>query len=517
MWKNSTVFWVLLAISAIALGLTFYPGLKLMVGTWDASEEYSYGYLIPVISLFLLWQRKDTLQKYRLTGSWFGVGLVTLGALLYIVGELATIYVVVQYAFVIALAGLVLSYTGWKGFRPFIVPLFILLFMIPLPTFLYRGLSSELQLISSELGVWVIKLFGISVNLEGNVIDLGIYKLQVVEACSGLRYLFPLMVFGFITAYFFKVAMWKRVLVFLSTIPITILMNSFRIGVIGVTVEYWGIQMAEGFLHDFEGWVIFMACTGVLALEMWLLAKIGRDSRPLREVFGLELPQPPARGAEVRYRHIPGPVWGAMALLLVTIAFSQTLPDREEITPPREDFSSFPLNIGEWQGRGDRLERMVIDTLKFDDYVMVNYEDTRKSPVNFYVAYYGSQRKGESAHSPRSCIPGGGWQITDLSTKTLDNIKIGDVPLNVNRVVIKKGDYTQLVYYWFQQRGRVITNEYLVKWYLFWDALTKNRSDGALVRLTTFVDKDKELSEGDEILTRFARDVTPELEKHIPG
>ena len=111
-------------------------------------------------------------------------------------------------------------------------------------------------------------MFGISVYLEGNVIDLGSYKLQVVEACSGLRYLFPLVSLSFIAAYIYHGAFWKKAIIFLSSIPITVLMNSFRIGVIGVLVEYGGPGQAEGFLHDFEGWIIFMACIAILVLEM---------------------------------------------------------------------------------------------------------------------------------------------------------------------------------------------------------------------------------------------------------
>src|SRR5207249_6025920 len=192
------------------------------------------------------------------------------------------------------------------------VPLMILFFMVPLPNFLYQGLSAQLQLLSSKLGVSVIRLCDISVFLEGNVIDLGNYKLQVAEACSGLRYLFPLMALGFIAAYFFKGALWKRAIIFLSTIPITILMNSLRIGVIGVMVEHWGRAAAEGFLHDFEGWVIFMTCTVVIVGEMWLLAKIGSNKHSLREVFGVDLPARVAPGTPTRYRSVPKPFLGAL-------------------------------------------------------------------------------------------------------------------------------------------------------------------------------------------------------------
>jgi len=136
--------------------------------------------------------------------SLIGILVLGLGLLFMLLGDLAALYVVVQYGFLLSLLGIVLAFTGWKAFKLLIAPLAVLLFMIPLPNFLYQGLSAELQLISSQIGVAVIRLFGVSVYLEGNVIDLGTYKLQVVEACSGLRYLFPLTSLAFIAAYLFR-------------------------------------------------------------------------------------------------------------------------------------------------------------------------------------------------------------------------------------------------------------------------------------------------------------------------
>ena len=170
-----------------------------------------------------------------------------------------------------------------------------------------------------------------------------------------------------------------------------------------------------------------------------------------------------------------------------------------------------------WHGQEESMSKIYIDALKFDDYVMADYQDASHNPINFYVAYYGSQRKGASAHSPRSCIPGGGWQITSLTQKAFKGVKIGDVPLKVNRAVIQKGNSSQLVYYWFQERGRVITNEYMVKWFLFWDALTKNRTDGALVRLMAPLTEGESISQADALMTGFIKDMAPRLEAYIPG
>lgn len=514
--RGRWLLWAGAASYVALLGYIFYDGIAATVAAWGRAE-YSHGYLIPLIALFLVWQKKNELATVPLRGSWAGVLVTVLGLGFYFLGELSTLYIIIQYAFLLTLWGLVLAVTGWQITRRIWVALFFLVFMIPLPNFIYNNLSSELQLISSQLGVAVIRFFGISVYLEGNVIDLGNFKLQVVEACSGLRYLFPLMSLAFICAYFYKAAWWKRALVFVSSIPITILMNSFRIGAIGVLVEYWGIEMAEGFLHDFEGWVIFMGCLLVLLFEMWLLSLFGAErSRPLRALFGVEWPGRVAESTRTGARRLTVPAMVLIVPLLATAVAAATIGERDELIPPRADFSTFPLTLGQWEGQGDSLDPIFIDALKFSDYILANYRKDDSGSVNFYVAYYASQRKGESAHSPRSCIPGGGWRIRDLSRRTIDGVQIGDRPLQVNRVEIRKGDYRQLVYYWFQQRGRVLTNEYVVKWYLFWDALTRHRTDGALVRLVTLVPPSDDIDKADARLRDFAHTVAGELARYVP-
>ena len=488
-----------------------------MVRVWETKEEYSYGYLIPFISLFLIWQKKDILERIPFNGAWIGTGLAVAGLLLFMVGNLSTLYLVIQYGFLLTVVGVTWSFIGWQGLKVIAVPLLLLAFMIPLPQFFLAEISQKLQFLSSEIGVWVIRLFGITVYLEGNVIDLGAFKLQVVEACNGLRYLFPLMTLGFISAYFFKGALWKRVVIFLSTIPITVLMNSFRIGVIGVMVEYWGPSMAEGFLHDFEGWAVFMACTAVLVGEMWLLARIGSERLPLREAFGLDFPAPTPEDAVIRKRTLPKPYIAVLAVVATTAVIVAAMPERVEISPQRKDFSEFPLELGEWKGKGERLEQIYLDELKLDDYLIADFVDGQnRNLINLYVAYYGSQRKGESAHSPRTCIPGGGWEITSLSQRSMPVANTRAEPLNVNRAVIQMGENRQLTYYWFQQRGRTITNEYLVKWFIFWDAMTRQRTDGSLVRLITPIAPEETLEQGDRRLEAFVKTMFPVLGAYVP-
>lgn len=507
--------WALLAIAAVLLSIPFAAALTQMAGIWLARPEYSHGLLVPLVAALLLWQQKDVIEREPFSGSWAGVAVVLAGAALYVLGEIATLYTIVQYAFLVVFYGLVLSLVGWRIFRRLWMPLLVLVFMIPLPNFLLNNFSAQLQLISSQFGVWIIRLFGISVYLEGNIIDLGSYRLQVAEACDGLRYLFPLMTLGFIMAYFYKAAMWKRVLLFVSSIPITILMNSLRVGIIGVLVEYWGQSMAEGFLHDFQGWVVFMASAVIMLLEMVLLARIGPDRRPWREVFAFEFPAPTPPGARIARRPLQVPFLASLGVVAALALIAAVLPQRAEAVPARDRFLEFPMRIATWIGRQEPLEQIYVDTLRFDDYINAEFVRAADAPINLYVAYYASQRKGQSAHSPRSCIPGGGWRITGLRR---EDIPLADgSSLAANRVQIEFGPHKQIVYYWFQQRDRIITNEYLVKWYIFWDALTRNRTDGALVRLSAPLAPGAAPEQGDAQLKAFASEIASLLGRFIPS
>lgn len=514
-WKTSFGLWLFVFGVAVLLDIIFYPGLKEMVRVWNEREEFSYGYLIPFITAFLIWQKRHVLEQTGFSGSWMGVTIVAVGLALYYVGSFSTITTIIQYALLIVVIGGGLAVMGWQAFRPIFIPVLFLAFMIPLPSFFLNNLSAELQLLSSQVGVGIARAFNISVYLEGNVIDLGVYKLQVVEACSGLRYLFPLMSLAFICAYIFQGAFWKRTVIFLSSIPITVLMNSLRIGVIAVLVEYWGVAQAQGFIHDFEGWAVFMACLGIIFIEIWILARLGKRKMSFHEAFNIALPELITKDTARSQRVLPKQYMIVGLLLVGAAASSFFMTARGEIHPARAEFDTFPMQFGEWNGQRDHIEKIYLDFLKLDDYILADFTSGKEQLVNLYVAYYASQRAGESAHSPRSCIPGDGWQIKSLVSHTIGGMP-GRLPFTVNRMIIQKGEAKQLVYYWFQQRGRVITNEYMVKWYLFWDALTKNRTDGALVRLVTPVVSGEETAKVDQHLEDFARSIIGVLPSYVP-
>lgn len=525
--RSSHPNYAVLAFALASVVVAFIPAFKQLYEIANLAPAYSYIVVIPALSAMLFWRLRGRLRGLPFTGSWYGLILVAAGLLLRIVGQFSTMSTVVRYAFLMVIYGLVLSLTGSAVFRRLLLPLCVLIFMVPLPMFLTDEISLKLQLLSSQLGVELIRLTGISVYLEGNIIDLGAYQLEVAEACSGLNYLFPLMILSFLIAYLFRGPLWKKVLIFFSSVPLTVLMNSLRIGVIGITVEYWGPQMAEGMLHEFEGWLVFMLSTGAVALVAFSLAKIGPSRVKWNAAFGFgpDLAEAQAaqsaantsRSAEHRFG-VPTPFLIATVITALVGLLGVAAPQTPEVHPARVEFVDFPAHIGDWIGQRQPLERVYLDALQLDDYVLADYhQPSGREPINFYVAYYESQRGLNRIHSPRNCLPGGGWEVEKMQRYTLPPAAHLSRPLTVNRLIIGQGSQKQLVYYWFQERGRDLTDENVVKWYLFWDSVTRNRTDGALVRLVAPLSPGgKDEVDADAKLQRFVALVEPQLNRYVP-
>lgn len=510
-YRYSPAFGAAIVATFALLCAVFWKAIGWLWDSWTSLPEYSHGPMLPLVASFLVWQQKDQLERLEFRGSWWGPLLVVGGGMLYFLGVLGSAYTVQQYAFVATIAGLALALTGRRGFALLGMPLLALVLMVPQPQFILSNLSSQLQLISSAIGVAVIRALGITVFLEGNVIDLGTYKLQVVDACAGLRYLFPLMALGLLVGYFYKGAPWKRVTVFVASIPLTILMNSLRVGIIGALVEYWGVGMAEGFLHEFQGWAVFMLSAVLLVGLTALLNRIGVERGTWRQLFGLEMPRATPAGAARTRRAVPGPFLLAAAVIGAIAVGSALVSTRAEIVPPRQSFATFPLALGAWSGVRGTIGGEVLDALQLDDYVLGDFRRADDPPVNLYVAYYATQRDRRTAHSPRSCIPAGGWRITESTV-----IRLPESGTDARRMVITNGDARELVYYWFEQRGRTITNEYAVKWWLFWDSVSRGRSDGALVRLITPLSPSDSIAAADRRLQEVARLAIARLPAFVP-
>ncbi|SHF86534.1 exosortase D, VPLPA-CTERM-specific [Loktanella atrilutea] len=512
---------LLLFVALLAFALpVFWLGFQLLVAAW-MTPEYSHGPLIPLISLYLFLRELRHGPQQPVAGPVNripGIIVIVLGLVLGIFGNLVQIPDIVAYAFIVWVGGVVLTGFGWARGRTHQLPVLHLVFMLPLPQFIYWKLTIFLQLVSSELGVWFIQMAGIPVFLEGNVIDLGIYKLQVAEACSGLRYLFPILSFSYLFAILYRGPFWHKVVMFLMAAPLTIFMNSFRIGMIGVLVNSYGIGQAEGFLHFFEGWVIFGACIAILFLTAVLLQRLTPSPLGLRDTIDMDFD---GLGAQAGRILSMAPSRGVIAAIVITLTVSALFiltPPPDRVMPDRDRFSMFPREVAGWNSYIIPLEPDVELVLKASDYINAVYTNPAAPDtyVNFFSAYYDKQTEGAGIHSPEVCLPVGGWEIFSIDQSPVSFPDTVYGTFEVNRAVIEKGLTRQLVYYWFEQRGTRMTNDYMAKIDVVYDSLTRGRTDGALVRFVTPIAAGEDEAAADARLQGFMADLLPRLPRFIP-
>ena len=510
---------VLLALSVLAMVLVFHEGIAALWQAWQV-PEYSHGPLIPLISGYLFLRQMKGVPAHAgpVTDRWPGFAVLIAALALGLLGNLTQIEKLVALAIIIWCGGMVLVSYGWARGKQFWPPVLHLGFMLPLPFFLYWQTSIALQLVSSEIGVEIIRTLGITVFLDGNIIDLGSLKLHVAEACSGLRYLFPVLSFTYIFAVLYQGSIWHKAILLLAAVPITILMNSFRIGVIGVLVEHYGIEMAEGFLHLFEGWVIFIACILVMIGLARAMQRLAGDRRSLAEVLDVDTTGLGSQLARI------GDIRPSMALIASIVLFglaalawkpvSQTAVTEIE----RDPFILFPNTLGEWRSTArQELPRNIEAILGADDYLSASYfAPEAAAPVDLFVAWYRNQSTADGIHSPEVCIPAGGWEMSEIE---VSEVTVGSgaaaTTVPVNRAIIQKGLSRQLVYYWFDQSGRRTTSDYQAKLFILLDAVRTGRTDGALVRLITPIVGDEPESRADARLRSMMAESLPELSNFI--
>jgi exosortase len=224
-----------------------------------------HGFFVPVVSGFIVWQRRQELLAAKARPSWWGLAVILWGAAQLYVATLGAEMFLARTAFLVSLVGVVLLTGGFPILRILAFPLFLLVFMIPIPAIIYNVVTFRLQLLASRLAELALGLLGVPVLREGNILELASQRLSVVEACSGIRSLLTLSFLSLVYAYFFDKKVWMRGVLLAATIPIALVANASRVTVTGLLSEV-NPELAEGVFHTASGWVIFMVGLSLLIL-----------------------------------------------------------------------------------------------------------------------------------------------------------------------------------------------------------------------------------------------------------
>lgn len=255
---------VQLVVAAGAILLLYYPVLEKLVDDWINLPDFSHGFLIPVVSLYILYDRRHKLAQVQAKGAWSGLAWICIGLGVLVLGRLSLEYFTTRVSFLIVIAGSVLLLLGKDYLKLTLFPIAYLIFMIPIPSFLMDKLTFPLQLIASSLSASVLNIVGIPVLREGNILELANTSLEVAEACSGIRSMLSLLALAVIFAYFNQKTFGKRAILVLSGIPIAIVANTVRVTGTGVLAYLFGDGAAQGFFHDFSGWAMYIVAFGCL-------------------------------------------------------------------------------------------------------------------------------------------------------------------------------------------------------------------------------------------------------------
>ncbi|MCA9404306.1 MAG: exosortase [Candidatus Omnitrophica bacterium] len=261
-----------LLLALIVMVAAYFPTILWMYDRWMARDSYySHGFLIPIVSLALIYWNKDELAEIKWKESPWGMRLIIAGAVLHLLASHPNvrIYFVSGFSMLVLISGLVLYLYGEEIFKRILFPLFFLIFMVPMPLVVINKVSLQLKMFAAELATMVLNNMGIQALRDGSIIKMRHAHVTVDDVCSGLRSLISLTALGSICAYWLKAAMWKRLALFASTIPIAIITNMCRVVALSAISEIWGTEYAEGFVHDFLGFMVF-------ALAFIMLMAVGK-------------------------------------------------------------------------------------------------------------------------------------------------------------------------------------------------------------------------------------------------
>ncbi len=273
MTKLKVSDYVQLALLLILFGVIYYHTVVNMVGVWSDDPNFSHGFLIPLITCFMIWQKRESLPYDAVKPCNMGLAVILLGMAMHVVGNIGAELFTMRVSIVVTIMGTALFFLGFKFTKEIAVAILYLLIMVPIPAILWNKLAFPLQGFAATLTADVVRLMGIPILREGNVLHLANTSLEVVDACSGIRSLTSLLALSGAFAYISEMTNFSKWILFLTAIPIAVFVNIVRLTSTAVMARYIGPEAAQGFLHEMSGIIVFVAAFVLIYVFFMLLSK----------------------------------------------------------------------------------------------------------------------------------------------------------------------------------------------------------------------------------------------------
>jgi exosortase D (VPLPA-CTERM-specific) len=502
--KRQVIF---IGILGASFFFCFWTTLKGLFNVWTGDGDYNYAPLLPLMSAYLIWEKQKEIAAVPISTNWWGFTALLIFMILAAYGILGSSPSAVRPAIPFVILCVTLLCFGNGIFRIVFFPLCLVFFMIPLPTVLSTWIGLPLKSISTKVGALMLRIGGVPAYIEGNIIDLGVTQLQVVDACSGLRYILPLFALGVIFAYFFEKVRWKQLVLAMFTIPVAITINGFRIGVTGILTQWVGKSAAEGFFHDFSGWLIFVFAFAMLFVFHRLMKAAFRgtmaDSSKRQRAEGA------ATGLPAANNTIPVITSSTLLILVGILGFSAAaLPS---MSLPG-GFVGFPMTIGEWRGRVEAMDQEIVRLSGAEEALNAIFANPKGEVIYLYVGYRGSPflESENFFHSPNVCIPSSGWSVLSTKKHRVSGVPgLMDVPMT--EMITEKQGERRLVSFWFQTKNRVSDNVNINRLHLSLHAMSRDNTYDLFMRPIAEIRPSEKVEDAEARLDGFVREMMPVL------
>lgn len=496
----------------LCIVVLYWPYFPRMITYWNDPEN-NFIYLVFPVFIYFLWTSRWVIVQ-RANRDW-RVGFLGLffSMIIMLIGKFSSLEVIVYISLWSTLLSMYLVVFGACSLKQALFPFCLLAFAIPLPAFVVSMVSFKLKIWSSTLAVSLLQALSIPVFRNGNIIDLGVTQLQVVDACSGLRYLIPSLFLALLIGKFFLNRITARFVLAAISPLICIAANSLRLALTGILVRYVHPGFAEGIYHDLSGWLIYVLILAMLGGLTFFLCRFF-PHEPHSEGTSGSSEQSLGR----MQQNLNLSPWISLAIISVLILSmtAQSVLADSQVQPVRKSFADFPDRIAEWRGKRHFLSQRILDRLWADDYLSAQYtHETTGHKLNLLISYYATQNVTKTAHAPTSCLVGSGWMILNKYLSPAQEETGRSFP--VRGLLLQQGEQRMLANFWFEQRGRHITSEYLNKVYLLWDSLFMRRTDGALVRVELSIGPDQSAEEAQILVDDFVQELKDHLQSYVPG
>ena len=496
--KHSKIIIIQIIILSLLIFSIYTPTLIGIYKKVSTNKDYTHALLMPFIAGYLIWERRKDLLNIQIKPCLKIFPLILFTFLFSLYGVLGSDISAARISWWLWLVCIVIFCYGIDAFKTLFLPLIMLGFMIPLPQHVQAPLTMSLKLISSKLAFFIINTAGIPVHVEGNIIDLGDVQLQVVDACSGLRYVLPLIALGILCAYFFQKHLWKRIILVILTLPIAVLMNGLRVGITAILYQWVSPKVAEGFFHGFSGWFIFIASFALLMGFNYILKLLPpKDFKKQKDIV-----------KDLKQKQNNYIVFGIIVVLLsvlfLTSISTATMPRVKLIN----GIKAFPLEFNGWKGILEPIDPEILKRSGAEEGFQATYINKKKEIVSVYIGYRGTpfMETEEFFHSPTVCLPASGWKILEKTTYRIPNIPYYK-NFVVTRLLAEKMGQRQLLYFWFQTKSKIARHIFENRFHLALHALKRDNTYDLTVHVYTPIKYNEDIKIAQKRLNNFVKDL----------